>query len=151
MSMFNDIVWDAEGNEELCENNSKRIEEYAQRFPRGHWSFLGPGSENKWYATYNSKPNGCWDQIVEKMKHFFQRSGHPIFRCTSALGRGQSRNKGGGKTTIHCAASDDNFQLLLKMVISVNLHSLNGAVADLIEENYPMIKEHQRNLLHEIR
>ena len=32
MSMFNDIVWDAKGNEELCEHNSKRIGEYAQRF-----------------------------------------------------------------------------------------------------------------------
>ena len=32
MSMFNDIVWDAKGNEEICENNSKKIEEYAQRF-----------------------------------------------------------------------------------------------------------------------
>ena len=37
MSMFNDMVWDAKGNDELCENNSKRIEEYARRrFPRGH-------------------------------------------------------------------------------------------------------------------
>ena len=43
MSMFNNIVWDAKGNEELCENNSKRVEEYARRFPRGHWSSLGPG------------------------------------------------------------------------------------------------------------
>ena len=36
MSTFNDIVWDAKGNDELCENNSKRAEEYARRFPRGH-------------------------------------------------------------------------------------------------------------------
>ena len=27
MSMFNDIVWDAEGNDELCVNNSKTTEE----------------------------------------------------------------------------------------------------------------------------
>ena len=26
MSMFNDIVWDAKGNDEICENNSKTIE-----------------------------------------------------------------------------------------------------------------------------
>ena len=50
MSMFDDIVWDATGYEELCENNSKRVEECARRFPRGHWSFLGPGSEKKWYV-----------------------------------------------------------------------------------------------------
>ena len=40
MSMFNDIVWDAKGNEELCENNSKRVEEYARSFPRGRWFYL---------------------------------------------------------------------------------------------------------------
>ena len=51
MSMFNDIVWDAKRNDELCEMIQKRVEEYARRFPRGHWSFLGPGSEKKWYAT----------------------------------------------------------------------------------------------------
>ena len=45
MSMCNDIVWDAKGNEELCENNSTRVAEYARRFPRGHWSFTGLGSE----------------------------------------------------------------------------------------------------------
>ena len=27
MSMFNDIVWNAYGNEELCENTSERVEE----------------------------------------------------------------------------------------------------------------------------
>ena len=57
MSMFNDIVWDAKGNDVICVNNSKTIEEYAERFPRGHWSFLGPGSEKKWYGTYGCKPD----------------------------------------------------------------------------------------------
>ena len=47
-SMFNDIVWDTKGNDELCEDNSKLIGKYAERFLRGHWSFLGPGSEKKW-------------------------------------------------------------------------------------------------------
>ena len=47
MSMFNDIVWEASGNEELCENNSKRVEEYAGRFTRCHWFFLELGTEKK--------------------------------------------------------------------------------------------------------
>ena len=65
----------------FVKNNSKRVEEYARRFPRGHWSFLRPGSEKKWHATYKSKPNGCWGLIAEKMMHNFQKSDHPIFRC----------------------------------------------------------------------
>ena len=83
MSMFNDIVCDANGNEELCENNSTRAEEYARRFSRGHWSFLGLGSEKKWYAIYTSKPNGCWNRIAEKIMQNFTQSGHffPLCHC----------------------------------------------------------------------
>ena len=63
---------------------SKRVEEYARRFPRGHWSFLGPGSEKKWYATYNSKPNGCWDRTAETMMQFFRKiwsPSVPLYQC----------------------------------------------------------------------
>ena len=60
-SMFNDIVWDAKGNDEKCENNSKTMKRYARGFPRGHWSFLRPGSEKKWCGTYDHKPDGSWD------------------------------------------------------------------------------------------
>ena len=64
----------------------------------------------------------------------FERSGHPKFRCTSALEKRQLRSKEGGKTTVHVTACEENVQLLLKRVISVNQHSLYGAVADLIKE-----------------
>ena len=37
MRMFNDTVWDAKGNDELCVNYSKTSKEYAERCPRGHW------------------------------------------------------------------------------------------------------------------
>ena len=134
MSMFNDIGWDVKGNDELCINNSKTIKEYAERFSRGHWSLLGFGSEKKWYGTYDCKPDGSWNRTAEKMLQNFQRSGHQIFRCTSAMERGQFGSKGGGRTTIHFTASDDNVRLFLKMVISVNQLSLYRAVADLIKE-----------------
>ena len=93
MSMFNDIVWDAKGNDELCVNNSKTIEEHAERFPRGHWSFPGPGSEKKWYGTYDCKPDGFWNRMAETMLQNFAGSRHPIFRGTSALERGELRRK----------------------------------------------------------
>ena len=51
MSMFNDIVWDAQGNDELCVHKPKTIIEYPERFPRGHWSSLGLGYEKKWYGN----------------------------------------------------------------------------------------------------
>ena len=134
MSMFNDILWDAKGNDELCANNSKTIEEYAKRFPCGHWSFLQPGSEKKWYGTYDGKPDGSWNRTTDKMLQNFKDPGHPIFRCASTLERGQWRSKGGGKTTIDFNGSTENIELLLQMVISINQLSLHGAVADMIEE-----------------
>ena len=64
----------------------------------------------------------------------FAGSGHPMFRGTSALERGELRSKGGGRTTIHFKASDDKVQLLPKMVISVTQLSLYGAVPDLMKQ-----------------
>ena len=126
ISMFNDIVWDTKGNDELCENNSKTIKKYADRFPCGHWSFLMPGSEKKWYGTFDCK--------TERMLQNFAGSGHPIFRCASGLERGELRSKGGGMTSIHFSGSAQNIELLLQMVLSVNQLSIHGAVADVIEE-----------------
>ena len=118
MSMFNDIVWDVTGNDEICSNNLERIKQYAQRFPRGRWSFLGPGSEKKWYGTYDRKPDGSWDRTAEKLLLNFAGSGHPIFRGTSALESGELRSTEGGKTSIHFNGSTQNIELLLEMVIS---------------------------------
>ena len=89
MSMFNNIVWDAKGNIELCVHDSKTIKAYAERFARGHWSFPGPGSEKKWYGTYDCKPDGSWNRTAEKMLFNLAGSGHPAFRCASALERGE--------------------------------------------------------------
>ena len=134
MSMFNDIVWDQKGNNEICENNSKTIQKYARRFPRGHLSFLGSGSEKKWYGTYDHKPDGSWDRTAEKMLLNFAETKHPIFRGTSALERVDLRSKGGGEKSIHFNGSTQNIELLLQMVISVNQLSIYGAVAGMIEE-----------------
>ena len=59
-SMYNDIVWTKRGNKENCIANALRFIEYARRFPQGRWSFLGPGSEKKWYGTHVNKPDGEW-------------------------------------------------------------------------------------------
>ena len=65
----------------------------------------------------------------------FAGSGHPIFRGTSALVRGEIRSKRRGKTSIHFNGSTQNIELLLQMVISVNQLSSYGAVADMIAES----------------
>ena len=56
MSMFNDIDWTRKGHEEKCITNFEEIQMYAKRFWQGHWTFLDPGNEQKWYRnrTYKS-------------------------------------------------------------------------------------------------
>ena len=89
-----------------------------------------PTTSANWieYGTYNSKPNECWDRTAEKIMQNFQRSGHSIFRCTSALAertiKKQRRRK--DNSTFHskwrqCLVAPK------KMVISVNqLRSSRG-------------------------
>ena len=87
MSIYNDIEWGAKGNTERCEYNSQTVAEYARRFPRGHWSFLGPGTEKTWYGTCTDKPDGSWDRVAEEVMLNISDSDHPTFRASSAFER----------------------------------------------------------------
>ena len=69
------------GNTRKCEKISVVTAKCARRFPLGGWSFLGPGSEKKWYGTYFDKPDGDCDKTAELMMLNFAESGHPIFSC----------------------------------------------------------------------
>ena len=89
MSMFNDISWESRDNKVECESNANLVSLHARRFGVGHWSFLGPGLEKKWYSIGADSPLGEWDRIAEKMMLEFGESGHPVFRATSPLSRGQ--------------------------------------------------------------
>ena len=48
-------------------DNSRTVANHARRFHRGRWSFLGPGSEKKWYRTCSDKLDGVWDRTGEQM------------------------------------------------------------------------------------
>ena len=111
MSMYNDIEWGAKGNKERCEYNSQTVANDVRRFPRGHWSFLEPGLEEKWYGTYINRLDGSWNQSAENMMANFSGSGHPIFRVSSAFGRGELRSKEGGKESIHFNGSHEKHRV----------------------------------------
>ena len=78
MSMFNDISCDNKGNGEKCFTNAKVVSVHAKKFGIGQWSFIGPGSEKKWYSGEENSPQGIWDHIAEKMLLEFAESGCPI-------------------------------------------------------------------------
>ena len=74
MSMFNDIIFGYKDNETECIANSTLVSVFAKRFPAGRWSFLGLGSETKWYSTNKER-----DRVAESMMIKFGESGHPVF------------------------------------------------------------------------
>ena len=86
MMMYNHIDWEDEKNKDVCIYNSETVSEYAKIFPKRHWSFLGPQSEEKCYGTHTYKPNGAWVQDAEKMLINFSESEHPVIsRITEEL------------------------------------------------------------------
>ena len=56
MSMFNDIYCDRYDNKDECLKNAGFVKTFAEKFGIGQWSFIGPGSEKKWYPSENSPP-----------------------------------------------------------------------------------------------
>ena len=134
MSMFNDISCDGKGNEEECVANSKVVSILAKRFGIGQWSFIGPGSEKKWYSMEESCPQGIWDHIADKMLLEFAESGCPIFRATTPLSRGKFKSKGHGKLSIHFAADQETIETIFRIIVFANQLSLYGAVANMCEE-----------------
>ena len=90
-------------------------------FRTGQWSFLGSGSEKKWYSsTHESKPQGEWDRVAEQMMLTFAESKHPVFRSTSPLSRGVLKSKGGGKLSIHCCADPGTIETFAQLFLLIS-------------------------------
>ena len=116
-----------------CLRNANILKSFAGRFGIGQWSFIGPGSEKKWYPSENS-PQGAWDCVAEEMLLQFAESGHPIFRATTPLSRGKLKSKGKEKVSIHFSADQDTVDTIYRIILSVNQLSVYGAVAAICEE-----------------
>ena len=109
MSMFNDISCDRKGNKEECLANDGVVKVLAKKFGIGQWSFIGPGSEKKWYSMEENSPQGIWDHIADKMLLEFAESGQPIFPCNDSIVQGKSQEQRTWKTinTLHCRLSNN--------------------------------------------
>ena len=134
MSMFNDISWGSKEIERECELSDQLVSMCSKRFSPGKWSFLGPGSEKKWYSAHEYKPQGEWDRVPKQMMMEFSESGHPVFRAASPLSRGVLKSKGGGKLSIHFCADQGTIETVFRTIISVNQLSIYGAVSNFCEE-----------------
>ena len=134
MSMLNDISCDRKGNREECLANARVVKVLAKKFGIGQWSFIGPGSEKKWYSAEENSPQGAWDHIADEMLLEFAESGHPIFRATTPLSRGKLKSKGHGKLSIHFTADYSTIENIFRIIVSANQLSLYGAVANMCDE-----------------
>ena len=109
-SMFNDISCGTKDNERECLANAEVVSFYAKKYGKGHWSFIGPGSEKKLYSMEENSPQGIWDHIADEMLVEFAESECPIFCATTPLSRCKFKSKGHGKLSIHFAADQETIE-----------------------------------------
>ena len=132
MSMFNDISRGTRDNEQQM--SGKRSSLYARKFGKGQRSFIGPGSEKKWYSMTEDSHQGIRDKLAERMLLEFAESDCPIFRATTPLSRRNLKSKGHEKLSIHFAADQETFETIFRIIVSAYQLSLFGAVANMCEE-----------------
>ena len=111
MSMFNDISCGTKDIEKECMSLSNLVSLHAKRCGQEQWSFIGHGSEKKWYSFSEDSPQGVWDNVAEKMMLEFAESGHPVFRATSPLSRGELRAKVGENCRYTIALTRERLKL----------------------------------------
>ena len=133
MSMFNDISWRSQDNEQECESDAKFVSISARRLLPGRWSFLGLESEKKWFSSHD-KQQGEWDRVAELMLIKFEESGHPVFRATSPLSRGKLQSEGGGKLRFSAMLMGMRLKLFFAQFFCFNQLIIHGAVSKLCEE-----------------
>ena len=107
---------DQKDNEKEYESNTQLVSQDAKRFESGRWSFLGLGSEKKWYSFNADSPQGELDRVAELMMIKFGESGHPVFRATSSLSRGTLQSKGGGNLSIHFCGDGETIELFFAQI-----------------------------------
>ena len=118
MSMFNDISCGSRDNKIECDPNARLVSLFARRFGAGKWSFIGPGSEKKWYSIKEDSPQGEWDNMAERMLLEFAESGCPIFRATSPLSIGLLKSKGHGQLSIRYCANQGTTRTRLQLFVA---------------------------------
>ena len=130
MSMFSGT----KNNEQECLEHARVVSLYVRGFGTGQWSFIGPGSEKKWYSIKEHSSQGIWDNIAQKMLVEFAESGCPIFGATTPLSRGKLKSKGHRKLSSHFAVTQETIETIFRIIVSANQLSLYGAVAEMCEE-----------------
>ena len=108
MSMFKDISCDKKDNEEECLANARVVKVLARKFGIGQWSFIGPGSEKKWYSAENS-PQGALGSYCGRNVVGIRRKRTSYLPCNNSIVQGSAQKQKTWKTvnTLHCRLSNN--------------------------------------------
>ena len=130
----------------MC-GNAKVVSILAKEFGIGQWSFVGPGSEKKWYSMEEDSPQGIWDHVAEKMLLEFAESGCPIFRATTPLSRGNLKSKGHGKLSIHFTADYPTIETIFRIIVFLPISSVFTEQSQTCVKNLNLFMIDQGNLM----
>ena len=133
MSMFNDISWGSTDNEKECESNARRVSLHARRFGTGQWSFLGPGSEKKWYSISADTPQDEWDRINREDDVRIWRKRTPNLPCHESIVQRSAQKQIRWKIVDTLLCRFENNKNCFRTMTSLNQLSIYGAVAETCE------------------
>ena len=134
MSMFNDILWEFEGNERECNANATLVSIFAKRFQEDVGHFFGLGSEKKWYSSYIDRPQGECDRIAELMMIKFSEADTRFSETRVHCPEERSKAQEVENYLYTSGADGDTIETVFRTIISVNQLSIYGAVSDLCDE-----------------
>ena len=106
----------------------------AKKFGIGQWSFIGPGSEKKWYSTEENSPEGAWGHIADEMLFRIRRKRTSYFLATTPFSRCKLKSKGHGKLSIHFTADYSTSETIFRIIAFANQLRISEAVANICEE-----------------
>ena len=134
MSMYNDIVWWEQGNTKNVNIIQLQLRTMLADFRAdvGHSWDLDQKRNGTELTLIKQTEIGT--NLVNEWCSTFAESGHPKFRATIDLERGEWRSKEKEKKSIHFNSSDVTIELILRTVISDNQLRNHGAVAELCKE-----------------
>ena len=96
--------------DENCISNAEEVRNYAMKFFPGHWTFLGPGSEEKGCGDFHDR-KGQWNRTANKMVQRFKETDHPVFKSTSAVSRGILKQRRGQFTLTMSSVSTEQLRI----------------------------------------
>ena len=84
---------------------------------KGQWSFIGPGSEKKWYCISGDSRQGVWDNIAERMLLEFAEKWTSYFPCKREhCPEVDSKSKGRGQLSIDFAADLETVETIFRII-----------------------------------